>query len=107
MGASAIIALLGALLPSAITAAEKIFGPQTGTVKLAAVTSAVSPVLQAAATAGKTTGSVIPSDITTAIESVLTALKSVGAVPASTPAQNTQAITTPQTVKISGTLTVG
>lgn len=102
MGAAAIITLVGALLPSAITAAEKIFGSGAGSVKKQAVTDAVLPVLQAAAAAGKTAGSVIPADLEAALEATLAALKQTGAVPTSTPA----AVATGTKLTVTGTLQV-
>ena len=115
MTTAAIIALLGAILPAAITGAEKLFGKSTGAAKastdaakLKTVSDTVTPFLQALATAGKTPGSPLPSDIEAAIEASLAALKSVGAVSTTTPTSSSAApAAATQSVKVSGTLTLG
>ncbi len=100
MGAAAIITLVGSLLPAAITAAERLFGPGTGSVKKQTVLDAVTPVLQAAAVAGKTAGSVIPAEVEAALEAVLSALKQTGSVPHS----STSSTAAAKTVTVTGTL---
>ena len=114
MGAAAIISLLGAVLPGAIQVAQKLFGSITGSAKaandaakLSIVAATVTPLLQALETAGKTPGAVLPTDVKAAIEAVLAAMKAIGAVPANNPTAAPGASDPSQTMKISGTLTLG
>ena len=83
---------LPTVLPTLVTAAEKLFGPKTGTVKNAVVTQAVQPLLQAAATAGKLGGPApIVADISQAVSAVATQLFPSGTTISSLP--NLQATT--------------
>lgn len=50
------LALLGPLIPQLVTAAEQLFGPKTGGTKLNTVVSAIQPIVNNLATAGKLGG---------------------------------------------------
>ena len=119
MGAALLIPLLGQLIPAAILGAQKLFGSLTGSAKAAndaaklkTVTDALTPFIQALATAGKIPGSPIPADVEAAIEAVLSGMKLVGAVPSAPvanavlPAAGANGVTAGITYKIIGTMQV-